>query len=198
MRDLERLQDARECEEKTIDALERILNRTEKSIDKLAQKVKNSEVVATVSGAVACVSSYLFASTDDFNVLVAKNGIDIFKTPEGMIMGGIAAAGFAIAGGALLYRAYQDSKIDEKLNNANNLEHQIADHQNNIEEIDSKILYSDGGEMALRRLSEETGVDYDRFRNAGREKDHEVKMDQPSESDNFAQGIQVIDLTQDK
>ena len=189
MRELERLQDAKECEEKTIDALGRILARTEKSIDNLAQKVKNSEVVAGVSTAIACVSSYLFASSDDFNVMVAKNGIDLFKTPEGMILGGIAAAGFAVAGTALLYRAYQNNKLDEKIDKADYLEDQISDHQENLEQIDARILYNDGGEMALRRVSEETGVTFEKFRNPYASEDN---ASQPVvENANFNQDIYI-------
>lgn len=191
MKTLQRLQDARECEEKTIDALSRILTRTEKGIDKLAQKVKNSEIVATVSGAVGCVSAYLFASTDDFNVMVAKNGIDVFTTTEGMIMGGITAAGFAIAGGALLYRAYQNQKLEDKVDKAEYLEDQIAEHQDNIEKIDARILYNDGGDMALRNVSEETGVPFERFKNPYANEENQVS----SGNDIFAKGVSEANIT---
>ena len=44
MRDLERLQDAKTCEEQTISALKRISNRVNKSIDKIMQRCYNRGV----------------------------------------------------------------------------------------------------------------------------------------------------------
>lgn len=104
----------KDCAEGKISALQHIGNRIEGEMENLVSKINKSQGVALLSTAVSAVSAYLLASTDDFNTMVAHNGIDVLTTPEGMVMAGITAAGFAVAGGSLLYEHFKSKELAKK------------------------------------------------------------------------------------
>ena len=146
----ERLLLEKEAEEGKMSALDRIIARTENSISAISSKIQKSEVVAGISGAIGCVSAFLLESSDKFNSEVAKNGVDFMSTPAGEVMLGLTIGGLAVAGGAMLYRHFQNEKLDDV---TTVYADQLGDHSdciNNIAEIDKGLAQIERNEAFFK------------------------------------------------
>lgn len=95
-----------------VSALNKLIQQGEKAWDTISKKVKATEVVAGVSGAVSFLSGYMLASTNDFHTQVVNDGFEILQTPEGLVMGAICAGGMLIAGASIALNNYFQNKLD--------------------------------------------------------------------------------------
>ena len=147
-----------EQEQKTgeVSALNKLIQQGEKAWDTISKKVRTTEVVAGVSGAVSFLSGYMLASTNDFHTKVVNDGFEILQTPEGLVMGAICAGSMLVAGTSIALNNYFQNKLDYVEDKIDSRTELLEETQENLDNVNEELAQIEHGEAFVENWIRQT------------------------------------------